>query len=47
MIDVVDTKPEPHKLTSRKDTYMDIRGSLVSGLAELDAQKELALSSVI
>lgn len=47
MIDVVDITPAPLRLALGKDAYTDIRASLVSRLVELDAQKELALSSMI
>jgi NAD(P)-dependent dehydrogenase (short-subunit alcohol dehydrogenase family) len=47
MIDVVETTPAPLRLALGIDAYTDIRASLVSRLAELDAQKELALSSAI
>jgi NAD(P)-dependent dehydrogenase (short-subunit alcohol dehydrogenase family) len=47
MIDCVETMPAPLRLTLGKDAYTDIHAALVSRLAELNAQKELALSSVI
>lgn len=47
MIDVVEITPAPRRLTMGVDAYNDVRASLVSRLEELDAQKELALSSVI
>jgi len=47
MIDVVEISPAPRRLTMGEDAYRDIRASLVSRIEALDAQKELALSSVI
>jgi NADP-dependent 3-hydroxy acid dehydrogenase YdfG len=47
MIAIVETTPAPLRLALGKDAYTDIRASLVSRLDELDAQKELALSSFI
>lgn len=47
MIDCVETSPAPRRLALGKDAYEDMRASLVARLAELDAQKDLALSSVI
>jgi NADP-dependent 3-hydroxy acid dehydrogenase YdfG len=47
MINVVEVNPAPRRLTMGADAYWDVRTSLVSRLEELDAQKELALSSEI
>lgn len=47
MIDCVEVSPAPRRLALGKDAYEDMRASLVARLAELDAQKDLALSSVI
>ncbi|MFC4209774.1 SDR family oxidoreductase [Pedobacter lithocola] len=47
MIDCINTTPAPLRMALGKDAYTDIRASLVSRLAELDAQKELALSSIV
>lgn len=47
MIDVVEINPAPLRLAMGKDAYTDMRAALVSRLTELDAQKELALSSEI
>jgi len=47
MIDVVEVTPAPRRLIMGADAYRDVRTSLVSRLEALDAQKELALSSVI
>jgi len=47
MIDVVEINPAPRRLAMGKDAYNDMRAALVSRLEELDAQKELALSSDI
>jgi NADP-dependent 3-hydroxy acid dehydrogenase YdfG len=45
MIDCVEKSPAPKRLALGKDAYWDVRASLAERLAELDAQKELALSS--
>ncbi|RIV17915.1 SDR family oxidoreductase [Fibrisoma montanum] len=47
MIDCVGTSPAPRRLALGKDAYEDMRASLMARLAELEAQKDLALSSVI
>ncbi|MBG6234024.1 NAD(P)-dependent dehydrogenase (short-subunit alcohol dehydrogenase family) [Pedobacter sp. CAN_A7] len=47
MINVVDATTAPLRLALGKDAYTDIRASLLSRLVELDAQKELALSSIV
>ena len=47
MIDCVKVSPAPRRLALGKDAYEDMRASLLARLAELDAQKDLALSSVI
>ena len=40
-----ETTPAPRRLAMGSDTYRDVRADLASRLAELDAQKELALST--
>lgn len=45
MIDVTASEQPPLRLAMGSDAYTDMRASLVSRLAALDAQKELALSS--
>ncbi|RUT67839.1 SDR family oxidoreductase [Flavobacterium cupreum] len=47
MIDSTEITPAPRRLTMGTDAYTHIRASLVSRLEELDAQKELAMSSEI
>jgi len=47
MIDVVEKQPVQRRLAMGRDAYNDMRASLIGRLEELDAQKELALSSDI
>jgi len=47
IIDVAKVNPAPRRLAMGRDAYTDMRAALVARLAELDAQKELALSSYI
>ena len=47
MVDCVEVSPASRRLALGKDAYEDMRAALVARLAELDAQKDLALSSVI
>jgi hypothetical protein len=45
MINCVEMPVAPRRLALGKDAYWDVRASLEERLAELDAQKDLALSS--
>lgn len=45
MIESVDQHPAPRRLALGRDAYTDMRASLASRLADLDAQKDLALST--
>lgn len=47
MIDSVDVSPAPRRLTLGSGAYAQIRAALVSRIAVLDAQKEIALSTDI
>ncbi|MBB4934826.1 NAD(P)-dependent dehydrogenase (short-subunit alcohol dehydrogenase family) [Lipingzhangella halophila] len=46
MIDSVDREPAPLRLPLGSDTYHDVRAALTARLAELDAQRDTALSVV-
>lgn len=43
----VDQTPAPRRLALGRDTYTDVRASLVRRLEELDSQRELALSTAL
>lgn len=45
MIDSADRSPAPRRLALGSDTYVQVRAALVSRLAALDAQREIALST--
>jgi len=45
MIDSVDRSPAPRRLTLGTDAFARVRAALVSRLAALDAQKDIALST--
>lgn len=47
MIDSVDRSPAPKRLTLGRDAFTKIRGALTERLAELDAQKDIALSTEV
>jgi hypothetical protein len=47
IIESVRQEPAPLRLTLGKDSYVDVRASLVRRLEELDAQKEVALAAVL
>ena len=47
MIDSVEQEPAPLRLALGEDSYTDMRASLQRRLADLEAQKELALSAVV
>ena len=46
MIDPADRELAPLRLALGRDAYTDVRQSLVDRLAALDAQKDVALSTV-
>lgn len=45
MIASADQNPAPRRLALGRDAYTDMRAALTARLAELDAQKDLALST--
>jgi hypothetical protein len=45
MLDSVDRDPAPKRLAMGSSSYTSIRAALVQRLAELDAQKEITLST--
>ncbi|MET0897207.1 MAG: SDR family oxidoreductase [Mycobacterium sp.] len=47
IIDSVGQQPAPLRLALGKDTYVDVRASLVRRLEELEAQKDVALAAVL